>query len=205
MVAGIDGKLVGGKFDQVYVRGLGEMESGEFRIFRPGRKFVHPDSNELLGFEAEHIGDSRLLKTGDPARVGIQNSFQEVAVLDRLREVDSGKSLPYFYPRAHDSLGIHGRILEMKNKATELGPLDVVVITLGEREGVEPGHVFKIMSQKMTKKDPKTKQLYQLPHEQVGLMMVFRVFEKVSYALITNSSQMLQAGDHVIHPDGSLD
>jgi len=206
VVSGLDGKLVAGKYDQVYVRGLGEYENGEFRIFRAGRNFVHPVTKELLGLEAVHIGDSRLLKPGDPARVGIQDSFKEVAVLDLLREVDSGaKSLPYFYPRAHDDKEIQGYILEMPNKVTELGPLNVVAITLGEREKVKPGHVFKIMSQKKTMTDPKTRKSYQLPHEQVGLMMVFRVFDKVSYALITDSLRAIRAGDSVIHPDALLD
>lgn len=206
IVAGLDGKLVAGKYDQVYARGLGEYDNGEFRIFRAGRNFVHPETKEKLGIEAVHIGESRLLKTGDPARIGVQDSFEEVAVLDLLRKVDSGtKSLPYFYPRAHDNKGIKGYILEMPNKVTELGPLNVVAITLGERENVESGHVFKIMSQKKALKDPKTKKAIQLPNEQVGLMMVFRVFDKVSYALITDSLRAIRAGDLVIHPDALLD
>lgn len=205
VVSGLDGKLVAGKYDQVYVRGLGGYENGEFRIFRPGRNFVHPKTGELLGMEAIHIGDSRLMKPGDPARVGVQKSFQEVAVLDLLREVKSEpKSLPYFYPQAPDNIDIKGYILDMPNKVTELGPLNVVAISLGERENVKPGYVFKIMSKKKTMTDPKTKRAYQLPHEQVGLMMVFRVFNKVSYALITDSLRVTRAGDIVIHPDALL-
>ena len=206
VVSGVEGKLLSGAFDQAYVRGLDEYENGEFRIFRSGRKFVHPETKEVLGLEAIHIGDSRLLKPGDPARIAVQKSFQEVAVLDMLRELEPGsKSLPYFYPRAHDNKEIKGFILHEKNRVTELGPLNVVVITLGERENVEPGHVFKIMSQKETRKDPKTRKTYQIPHEQVGLMMVFRVFDKVSYALITDSIRSINAGDVVIHPDSLLD
>lgn len=205
VVSATEGKLVAGKYDQIYARGLGKYENGNFRIFRPGRKFIHPETKELLGLEAIHIGDSRLLKPGDPGRLIVQESFEEVAVLDVMREVSSeSKSLPYFYPRAPEDEKIKGYILKEQNRVTELGPLNVVVVTLGEREKVVPGHVFKIMSQKETRKDPKTKKRYQIPHEQVGLMMVFRVFEKVSYALITDSQRPINAGDVVIHPDALL-
>lgn len=204
VVDGIDGKLVAGKYDQVYVRGIGEELAEQYRIFRPGREFIHPETGEKLGIEAVHVGDGNILKPGDPARLGIIDSFFEVSIRDRLRPVKEPKSLPYFYPRAHDSTGIKGMILDMPNRSKELGALDVVAITLGERENVEPGHVFKIMSAAEERTDPITREVYRLPYEQVGLMMVFRTFDKVSYAIITNAQRPLEAGYLVIHPDASL-
>ena len=201
VVEGLDNKLIAGKYDQVYVRGLGETIADDYRIFRPGRVFVHPETGENLGLEAIHIGDSRVLKPGDPARVTVLNSFEEIAVLDRLRPVDENKSLPYFYPHAHNNREIRGYILQKPNRVTELGALDVVVIALGKREQVEPGQVFKILSQPAEKTDPLTGERYQLPYEQAGLMMVFRTFEKVSYGLVTNTNRPLRAGDLVVHPD----
>ncbi len=201
VVEGLDNKLVAGKYDQVYVRGMSEEIAEQYRIFRPGRTFVNPETGENLGLEAIHVGDARVLKPGETARISILDSFEEVAVLDRLRPVDVNKSVPYFYPRAHDDLAIKGYILEKPNRATELGALDIAVITLGERENVGPGHVFKILSQPEQKIDPITRKKYRLPYEQVGLMMVFRTFEKVSYGIITNTNRPLRAGDLVVHPD----
>jgi hypothetical protein len=40
----------------------------------------------------------------------------------------------------------------------------------------------------------------QLPQERIGLAFVFRVFEKVSYALVLNSSKQVVLGDRVKKP-----
>lgn len=201
VVDGYDNRLIMGKYDQFYARGINDAEAEEFRIFRPGRHFVDPISKESLGWEAEHVGDARMLKSGDPARLTILKTHSDVSVRDRLRPVKLKSSLPFFYPKAPANPKLRGMILETDNRATELGALSVVAINLGEREGVAPGDVFRVLSQKVDKKDPFTKETYQIPEENVGLVMVFRTFEKVSYALITNATRQIMAHDMVVSPN----
>ena len=88
-----------------------------------------------------------------------------------------------------------------KTETTEVGALSVVAISVGEREGVEPGDVFRIKTQAMKKEDPVTGDDYYLPEEKSGLLLVFRTFEKVSYALITNSNRPIRALDVVVSPE----
>jgi len=201
VVDGIDGRLVMGRYDQFYARGIKDQSFEEYRVFRPGRRFIDPVTKENLGWEAEHVGDARMLKQGDPARLTVLKTYGDISVRDRMRPVELESSLPFFYPKAPDDMDIRGMILETRNRATEIGPLSIVALNLGEREGVKPGHVFRIMSQHVHKLDPVTKEKYQIPEEKIGLLMVFRTFEKVSYAIITNSSQQVKPSDVVVNPN----
>jgi len=201
VVEGIDNRLVMGKYDQFYARGMEDLTADKYRLFRPGRHFVDPISRESLGWEAEHVGDARLLKTGDPARLTVLNTYSDISIRDRLRPVLIKESLPFFYPKAPNNDKLRGTILETPNRATELGSLTVVALNLGEREGVEPGDVFRILSQSKPKTDPVTGEKYRIPEEKIGLLMVFRTFEKISYALITNSSQHITPMDWVVSPN----
>ena len=206
VVQGVDNRLLMGKYDQFYARGLDNPEKAqEYRVFRPGRHFVNPETKESLGWEAEHIGDARLLQTGDPSRLTLIETYADVAIRDRLRLVAKKGALPFFYPKAPSDLSIRGTILETANRSTEMGPLSIVAISVGEREGVRPGDVFRILSQSEERKDPVTREKYFTPEEKIGLLLVFRSFEKVSYAIITNSTRSTNWGDTVVHPDWEND
>ena len=125
----------------------------------------------------------------------------DVSIKDRLRPIEIKESLPFFYPKAPNNIDIQGLILENSKKTQELGSLDVVAINLGEREDVEAGDVFRILSKAADKIDPVTGEKYKLPQEKIGLLMVFRTFEKVSYAIVTNSSRQITEFDSVVSPD----
>lgn len=200
IVRGMDNRLVAGKYDQVYARAVGE-GSESFRVFRPGRTFVDPVSEELLGYEAVHVGDANMLRRGDDvSRLVLTKTHTDAGIRDRLRPILKQQALPFFHPKPPANDDIRGVILNTENEATELGAMSVVAITLGEREGVEAGDVFRILSQKRTHKDPLDGTPYQIPEEKIGLALVFRTFEKVSYALVTDSSRQVTPGDAVISP-----
>lgn len=203
IVDGIDGRLVFGKYDQFYARSIegAPLPGDSYTLFRPGRHFVNPLTGESLGYEAIHVGDADMLKPGDPARLTITRSYDDVNVRDRLRPVIKSTAMPFFSPKAPENDDVRGVILENLNRATELGALSVVAITLGERDDIEAGDVLRIKSQKMKKKDPITGGAYYIPEESIGLALVFRTFEKVSYALITDSSQHVTPGDALVSPN----
>lgn len=201
VVEGIDSRLIMGKYDQFYARGIDDTSYAKYRLFRPGRHFVDPFTNESLGWEAEHVGDAQMLQEGDPSRLSILDTYTDVSIRDRLRPIEREESLPFFYPKAPDNVDIRGVILERASRTEEFGALTVVAINLGEREGVQPGDVLRILSQAENRTDPVNGEVYQLPEEKIGLMMVFRTFEKVSYAIVTNSSQHVEVMDAVVSPD----
>ena len=201
VVEGLDSRVIMGKYDQFYARSVEDQEAEQYRIFRPGRKFQDPLTGEHLGWEAEHVADARLLKGGDTPRFTILKSYTEVEIRDRLRPVNVNATLPYYYPEPPSDKNVHGAILETKNQATELGALSVVAISLGEREGIKEGNVLRIRSHPSPRKDPVTGKSYKLPEEPVGLLMVFKTFEKVSYAIITNASRPIHPGYMLRSPE----
>ena len=107
--------------------------------------------------------------------------------------------LPYFEPRAPQN-EVDGWILYAPKGVKEVGRFDVVIISGGEREGLEPGHVLRAMYHRTGRKDPITGEFYTPPDESSGLMMVFRVFEKLSYALIMEATRAINIGDKYISP-----
>ncbi len=201
VVDGFDNRLVFGKYDKFYARGIKEEDIVKYRIFRPGRQFVDPISRESLGWEAVHVGDANKLGSGDPTKFSITNAYEEVKATDRLRAIEKEDVLPFFAPRAPDNSKLRGVILEAPNRETELGALSVVAVNLGDRENVQPGDVFRIKSQRYQKRDPVNGERYFIPEEDIGLLLIFRTFEKVSYGLITDTNRQVRAGDVLVSPD----
>ena len=201
VVDGFNSRLIMGKYDQFYARGIENQTAEKFRIFKPGRHFVDPVSGESLGWEAKHLGDANMLKAGDPARLTITTAYEDINIRDRLRPVLVEQALPFLAPKAPANDKIRGVILDTPNKATELGALSIVAINLGEREGIKTGDVLRIKSQKIPKKDPFNGEKYFIPEEKIGLVLVFRTFEKVSYAIVTDSNRQVTPGDVLVSPN----
>jgi len=60
--------------------------------------------------------------------------------------------------------------------------------------------VLRIMRHVGLSKDPVTQRMYKLPDEETGLLMIFRVFDKVSYALIMNATRPVHIHDALRTP-----
>jgi hypothetical protein len=83
------------------------------------------------------------------------------------------------------------------------GQNQVVVINKGTADGIEMGHVLAILKQgeqRLDQSQPGERTQIKLPSERNGLMMVFRPFEKLSYALILEITDTVTVGDRVVNP-----
>lgn len=196
---GVDGRILLGKLSQFYARGLENGPTGYYQLFRAGKPFVHPDTNEELGFEALFLGEAKMLNPGDAAKLEVTRSNQEIGPGDRLLPAPAKISVPYYQPRS-PTKKVEGRILRALGGVAELGPNSIVVITLGQREGIEEGHVLRIMRHQGERPDPVKGRPYPLPDEDAGLLMVFRPFEKVSYALVMKTNRAVHVLDTVRTP-----
>jgi hypothetical protein len=86
---------------------------------------------------------------------------------------------------------------------SKTGAFQTIAINLGNRDGVESGNVLRILRNgdvvpDKREKDPKF--LVRLPDEQIGLAMVIRSFEKMSYALIMEANMPISIKDYVESP-----
>lgn len=198
---GLDDRVALGDGSQFYARGLKKKNNNieYYQVFRQGAALKHPDTGETLAYEAQYLGDARMLEPGDPAKLVVTRVKQEILPTDRLLAAPEKAALPYYFPRAPDK-NVKGRILAAVNGLREFGPTTIVAISLGKREGMQEGHVLRIMRHVGVSKDPVTKRMYKMPDEETGLLMVFRVFDKVSYALIMDANQPVHIHDALRTP-----
>jgi len=88
---------------------------------------------------------------------------------------------------------------------TQVSQYQVVVIDLGHAQGLIPGNVLAIY-QKGKKIENPIKPLVgydariQLPNQWAGDMMVFNVFDYVSYAVVLHATNVISVGDIVTNP-----
>lgn len=199
VVAGDDRRIISGAGDRLYVRGdLPSMQ--RFGLYRPGQRYQDPDTGEFLGLELQTLGEARFVRQqGDIAMLEVVSSRQEIRDADLVLPLESLSVTPEFQPRAPVRPS-EGRILSVPGGVQFIGRLDVVALDLGERDGLEPGHVLAVEQQGELVTDPVTQEQIRLPGEDAGWLMVFRVYDRVSYALVMHASRSLAVGDRVHSP-----
>jgi hypothetical protein len=202
LVAGPENRVVLSAGDTAYAKGVVWEDGTEWNIYRPGRDLVDPDTKEFLGREAVHLGELKVSQFGEVSRVAITKSVLEIAPGDRLVKIMPTPVLPYI-PRA-PSGQIRGKVIAAPHSSvTEIGPQMIVVLNRGARDGLETGNVLALyrdlpMVRPAGATDPKER--IKLPAERYGVVFVFRVFEKVSYALVMHTTRPVNLLDAVQTP-----
>jgi hypothetical protein len=196
---GLDDRIALGNGSEFYARGLTDKTAEYFRIFRPGAALKHPETGEILAYEATYLGDAHLLEAGDPTRLVISAARQEILPTDRLLPAPERVGLPYYFPRVPEKK-VRGYVVSALNAVAEIGSYTVVAVSLGDREGMQEGNVLRVMRSAGMHKDPVTGRRYRLPDEESALALVFRTFEKASYALVLNATRPVKIHDAVVTP-----
>lgn len=200
-----DARLIYGSHDLVYVHGLNQPAVGErFSVFRPGETLFDPKTGELLGYEAIHVSDAVVTRTGELDTVELQKTVREVLRGDRLLPLTPELEGLYFIPHA-PARGTKGEVISIIDALSQSAQYQVAVVNLGFRDKVEPGHVLAIHESGRIVVDrydanQERPPVFSLPTERIGVMMVFRSFEKVSYALIMESERPVRKGYAVTAP-----
>jgi hypothetical protein len=189
-----------------YVRGIGTSNEESWYVYRQGGPLVDPDTNQTLAYEAIYLGTAQLTRQGDPATVVLTSTVQEVGAGDKL--VAAGKPQPITYaPHAPDSQ-IRGRVISIYGglgKVGEAGPHAIISINRGRADKIEVGHVLALYNlggtvRDVTKAANAPDARIKLPDERAGLAFVFRVFDRVSYALVMNITRPVSPLDVVQTP-----
>ena len=211
IVATPEGRVLLGTGDRAYARSSlpgaltwpAQQDAPLMRVMRSTRVLSDPLSGELLGHEAQFIGLARLSRreTTQPATLDIVSAQEEIRVGDRLLPLPARAFIEY-RPHAPQQT-VDARVVSIHGSAVvNAGQNQVVTVNQGWREQLEVGHVLAILSQGeqfIDKTDPEQPQL-QLPDERNGLLMVFRTFEKIAYALVLNTTHRVRVGDHLVNP-----
>ncbi len=192
-------RVIAGAGDEVYTTQVAT-PGKSWQIFRPGKPLIDPETKETLGWEAKFLGTAQMTADGVPATFKLLTTSEEVVAGDRLLPTPRSDVVNYL-PHAPEK-AIDGRILAIYGGVQYGGPQTMVVLNRGGRDGLEPGHVLAI-DQAGAKVDDRfqgEKTTYTLPNTRNGLLFVFRVYDKVAYALVMGASQPVVVGDRVRTP-----
>jgi LysM repeat protein len=205
IVAAEESRVILEAGNQAFVRGMGNSKETTWFVYRRGPALVDPETKTTLGYEATYLGTAQVKRPGDPAVVQLTSVTREVGVGDKL--VPAGKpDVPTYAPRA-PSGQVQGRVVSLYGGGTQLGEAGnqtVIAINRGKSQGIETGYVLALYrpgavvaegSRTRPTGEPMT-----LPNERYGLAFVFRVFDRVSYALVMNISKPVNTQDLVQNP-----
>jgi hypothetical protein len=204
VVRGRDQRLVSAQGNDIYVRRFKDSGArGRYNIFNVADELKDPDTGDVLGYQAKFTGQADFRQAGDPATLFLVNSARETTEGDVLLP-DAASVNMDFIPHA-PATAIDGTIISVSNndQKTVTGEYDVVVINRGSSQGIKPGHVLAIWQtgeEVRDKSDNAVSRNVTLPEERIGLVMVFKTYDRMSYALTLESSQEVKAGDMVRKP-----
>jgi hypothetical protein len=136
-----------------------------------------------------------------PATLDITRSKEEIRAGDRLLPEPPVELLTYT-PRAPTN-PVEARVVSVYGSSVaNVGQNQVVVINRGTKDGMERGFVLAIQTngERIVDKTVSNFEQIKLPDERNGLLMVFRPFERVSYALVLTAATPVRVGDWLINP-----
>jgi len=221
VVATQEGRVFTSPGDTIFATRI-DPEITNWNVYRKAKPLKDPVSGEVLGFEAAYLGQARVSsgagvlvpEAADGATVSaspgapipaslIVTSFkQEIGKGDRL--LPAGRpDLPSYVPHAPDQ-DVSGRVVSIYNGVGGAGRHNVVAVSLGKRDQIEVGHVLALHRNRgeavYREDNVGPAQRYKLPEQRYGLVFVFRVFERVAYALVMESDGLATVADSVRKP-----
>jgi LysM domain len=197
--------LAGGAGQNVYVKSPDyPIEENGYMVFRKGVHFTDAETQEDLGYDAVYIGETKLVRGGDPATFLLTKTRDFTAIGDRFLPAVEEKLRMNYQPHAPNFL-IQGHIISVLDGVSQIGQYNVVAIDRGLADGIETGHVLEIYQAGDRIRDivrgyGTSQKSVTLPNERAGILMVFRPFERVSYALVMRATGPIHVQDLVQTP-----
>ena len=222
-----DRHIVGSDQNEVYGRGLENPAAGtRYTIVNVGDELRDPDDGDLLGYIGHFAGTGvviqntgavvpgessifRMQREEDLTHLRIVESGREVLQGDRLfpAQVDIGDDFRLAAPKNEELLG---QIIAVVDGVYVAGKYQVVAINRGKQHGLEPGNVLGVFYRGEEVRDRFGRMDWtsftanyskvRLPDERSASVLVFSVHDRMSYALVVESSQVIRRGDFVAHP-----
>jgi hypothetical protein len=207
--------LVSSSGRDFYARGAKNQRGSIYNVVHLGAKLIDPDDNAVLGYEGVYVGQGRVDHAGDPATLHLLDSTREALIGDYL--LDEEDMLPTNYIPHPPKQEVVGQIISVMDGVALIGQYQVVVLNRGSRHGLDPGTALRVYQTGKLVKDAgggrgggqggamgiehgTFGKKVRLPDEPAGTMMVFRTFDRMSYALIMEATTPISVFDTVRNP-----
>jgi LysM repeat protein len=199
VVSSLEEHLASATHGRIYAANLEHTTLSSFVAVRRGQKYEDPETGDTLGYEGINLGDVHLVKVGSPSTLDVLKARQEIRNGDHLVPVEKVDLDTNFYPRAPRQK-VAGQIISVYQGVSKIGQYNVVVINRGEEHGLETGHILEVYQSGTVVRDPHYGDKVVLPDERAGVMLVFKPYRKISYALIMKAEREMRVLDKVISP-----
>jgi hypothetical protein len=202
-----DGHMVGGAGHEIYVRKLNAPLNQRFSVMHVGGEIRDPETDDVVGYQAAFVATAVVNAPGEVSKAILTEGAREALEGDRLISQE-GETPLTFTPHAPTS-SVDGQIIAVADGAEQIGQYQVVVVNRGARHGLAPGAVLAVDQKGATVHDRYGKypwhkepigEKVQLPYERAGTMIVFKVYDRVSYGLIIGARGEMQIADRVYNP-----
>eukprot|EP00825_Cyclidium_porcatum_P042322 TRINITY_DN576_c0_g1_i8.p2 TRINITY_DN576_c0_g1~~TRINITY_DN576_c0_g1_i8.p2 ORF type:complete len:309 (+),score=48.47 TRINITY_DN576_c0_g1_i8:121-1047(+) len=200
IVATQEDRMLVGTGDSFYAKGIPDSSIEKWNVFRKGKPLKDPETGETLAYEAFFLGNARLVKPGEPATLRVTLAKEEMNRGDNLMPAPPPEILTYAPHRPEQE--ISAKVLGIYGGVQEGGANSVVSISRGKNSGLEIGHVVALYRNRVSVSidEDGRRTSTPVPEERYGLAFVFRVFDRVAYALVVESSKAVIIGDSALNP-----
>ncbi len=207
IVAFRDGHMIAGTGHEAYVEDLGGELNQRFTVMHVGQPIYDFETNEQVGFEAQYVATAVVNGPGKVTKTMLTEGAREALEGDRLITQEGEESLT-FTPHA-PATQIDGRIIAIADNAEQVGQYQIVILNRGNKHGLTTGAVLAVDQQGEIvhdkyrtwpfRKDPHAAYV-QLPNERAGTLIVFKVFDRLSYGLVVGARAPMRVADRVYSP-----
>ncbi len=165
---------------------------------------------ESLGYELTRQALGRVTQVqGDVTIALLVAGPADVRPGDRVVPAEAKPFDRSFSPQAPTSIPEHAAVIAVTDASLAAGPNGVVALAVGHSDGVQNGTVFSTWRAGETVPNDvqhanrlrAAADSLQMPDEFTGRVMVFRTFDRVSYALVMDGIRPIRVGDRLKSPD----
>jgi hypothetical protein len=197
-VVGFDqDKRIAGPGDIAYTRGLnskGDISSYSFLI--PGKTFVNPGTEEVIGFQALVSGTAEIKQFGDPQTIMIVSALTTIEAGTKLIP-SVGIDLPAVIDARYPDKAMSGYVLAVSLNQAGGGQFSVVMLSLTKKDGLKQGHVLDLIDGQRKVQDVNKLESVSLPPDKFGEVFIYKVGERISLGIVTYSTHMVLPNDVV--------
>jgi len=205
---------VAGNEIEVYIKNLNAPENSRFPVVHISSQLVDPDDGHVLGYEGIYTGTALVKRAGQPAKAVMIDPARETLAGDRL--LSSDNDVPTNFTPSVPTSQVRGNIISVVGGTDLVGQFYVVAINRGKRHGMVPGTVLAVdqagevvrdlyaggrsITNSMNGFNTTFVPRVRLPDERAGTLLVFKVYDRMSYGLIVGASNIIHNGAPVHNP-----
>ncbi len=195
--------------DIVFAKGAWTPGISSYEILRPNGNIEDPQSGELIAIQAKLIGRATMLNNDNgEATLIIDSNFEEVREGDYFVVGESLILSSQYFP-APPMFNVDARILDIEFGRIIGGRQDTVVVNLGTQDRIEAGHLLSLQKEDSLIEDSSVRRPLRIDNRQnmltfsgeiYGRILIYKVFENHSFALVLSSDLPVRLNDRVITP-----